>query len=56
MLIGGVVAGGLFVTLGLVMLALPNRDTPYGVPRRFFGALFCVVGVLALLGIPFGRG
>ena len=56
MLIGGLITDGLFVTLGAVMLALPNRDTPYGVPRKFFGALFCVVGVLALLGIPFGRG
>ena len=60
MLVSGVIAGGLLVILGIVMLALPNRDTPYGMPRRFFGAGFCALGalcaLLGVLGLPFGRG
>ena len=59
MLWPGIISGTLFAVLGLVMVLLPDRDTPYGVRRRSFGIMFCVLGpfavILALFGIPFGR-
>jgi hypothetical protein len=59
-LLSQIVAGALLAVFGLVMLLLPDRDTPYGVRRRTFGVMFSVLGpfvvVLGLFGIPFGRG
>lgn len=58
MLWSGIVAGTFFGLLGLVMVLLPNRDTPYGVRRREFGVTFCLLGplvaVLSVIGVPLG--